>query len=129
MYRTLEFGSTFPNEWKFDANEAPVAPGAKELADAIARELSKYVKEVTPVSQHSYFGWAFDVNFAGWWFFNVLNPADARCYLTIHLPWCWLRGLTLQRPRQRFDEYCRSLEQALMAIPQVSEIVWQSSAK
>lgn len=125
MFRVVEFQSTFANEWRFDAHDNPIMPGARELADAIVRELGKRVNVITPVEQHSYYGWAFDVKFKGCRFVNVLNPADTVCYLTVRLCWHWLRAFLLQRPRRRFDEYCVILGEALAEIPQVSGVAWQ----
>jgi hypothetical protein len=129
MFRTLEFRSTFPSQWRFDASENPSEPGARELADAIAYQLAQRTMLIRPVELHSYYGWAFDVRFAGCRFVNVLTPAEERCYLTVQLCWYRLRALLLQRPRQRFDEYSVILGKALAAIPQVSEVVWQQSGR
>jgi hypothetical protein len=126
MLRAVEFRSGFANDWQFDADGNPVAPGARELADAIAGELEKHADVVVPVEQHSYYGWAFETRFAGCRFINVLNPGDKRCYFTVELCWCWVRALLLQRPRHRFDAYCAVLEKSLAAIPRVSDVVWES---
>jgi hypothetical protein len=83
------------------------------------------VNVITPVEQHSYYGWAFDVRFGGCRFVNVINPAGDVCYLTVKLCSYWLRALLLQRPQQRFDEYGAVLNEALLAIPQVSGVEWQ----
>jgi hypothetical protein len=39
MFRTVEFRSTFPDEWQFDASQNPISPGARDLALAIEQEL------------------------------------------------------------------------------------------
>ena len=125
MFRTVEFLSTFASEWQFDASGNPVAPGARELADAIANKLGKRMNVVLPVELHSYFGWAFEVAFGGCRFINVLNPGNENCYFTIKLCWYGLRTLLLQRLRRKFDEYCIILENVLAEIPPVSSVVWK----
>jgi hypothetical protein len=125
MYRTVQFESTFANEWRFDANEFPVAPGARDLAEAIVGELGKRVSGISAVEQHSFYGWAFEARYAGCRFINVVNPAEPVCYLTIHLCWYWLRAVLLQRPRRVYDEYCVVVSEALAAIPQVSGVRWE----
>jgi hypothetical protein len=125
MLRSVEFKSTFANDWQFTAGGDPIAPGARELADVIVRELSSRMRIVEPVEQHSYYGWAFAVEFAGCRFDNVINPGNQRCYLTVRLCWQWLRALLLQHPQQRFEEYCKVLSAVLGAIPQLSNVTWQ----
>jgi hypothetical protein len=126
MFRTVVFHHTFENEWRFDDHNTAVAPGARDLAEGVARELGKSVNVITPVEQHSYYGWAFEVKFAGCRFVNVLNPADEECYLTVQLCWYWLHAFLRRRPRPRFEAYCLILEQALVAIPQISGVVWEN---
>ncbi len=125
MFRTAEFRSTFANNWQFDENENPIAPGVRELADTIARELESRANVVSLIEQHSYYAWSFEAKFAGCRFVNVLNPGDEACYLTVQLCWYGARVLLLQRPRKRFDTYCSILEASLAAIQGVSDVVWQ----
>lgn len=125
MYRTAEFTSSFPNEWVFDANENPIAPGARELAEAFAIELRRRVESTMPIGQRDYYGWEFVARFDGCRFLNVLNPVDDTCYLTVQLLWQWLRALLLQRPHATFERYCQVVSDTLAAIPQVSAVQWQ----
>jgi hypothetical protein len=124
MIRTVKFKSSFVNEWRFDASGNPVAPGARELADRIASKIAERASVVRPIRQHSYYGWAFDVRYDNCRFINVLNPASDENYLSIKLGFYWLRWLLTRHSRQKLDEYCLVVKQALAAIPQISNVVW-----
>ena len=126
MYRTVEFQSVFTNEWQFDDAGNAVAPGARELAGAIVASLRSRVQSTTTVEQHSYYGWGFDVVFANRRFYNVVNPLDVECFLTVKFPWQWFWALLLCRPREAFDRYCQVLSDSLAEIPQVSEVKWKA---
>jgi hypothetical protein len=126
MYRTAEFNSTFSNEWVFDGDGNPLAPGARDLAEAIASNLRGRVSSVTAIEQHEYYGWGFAAIFDGSTFYNVLNPVDVDCYLTVSMNWYGLKSLLLRRPRASFDRYCAALRGALNDIPQVSVVKWQA---
>jgi hypothetical protein len=123
MYRTVVFISTFPNEWTFDENDNPLAPGARQLADTIAAKLLSQVVSVSEVHQHEYYGWEFDVLTENGTFVHVLNPGD-RCYLTISMRWHWLKAILLKQPRQVFERYCEFLTETLQFIPEISRIEW-----
>jgi hypothetical protein len=125
MHRTLELTSHFPNEWVFDENENPVAPGARELAEAIVSNLRARASSVTEVDQHEHYGWTFDVVFEGSTFSNVVNPVDEVDYLTVSMDGYRLKALLLERPRATFDRYCAVLHDALNAISEVSNLRWQ----
>jgi hypothetical protein len=124
MFRTVEFDSTFANEWVFDEHKSPVRPGSRALAEEIADRLRPLVSAVGPIHQHSYYGWTFDAELCGCSFNNVLNPADRTSYFTIELRWYWLRFLLIQRPRHAVDAYCDTLARALSEIPQITAIRW-----
>lgn len=126
MYCTVQFNSTFPNEWVFDANDNPAAPGARDLAEEIAAKLRGRASSVTAVDQHEYYGWGFEAVFEGSTFYNVLNPVDADCYLTVSMNWYALKALLLKRPRASFDRYRAVLSDVLNSISQVSGIQWQA---
>ncbi len=121
MHRTLQFRSSWPNEWVFDAHENPVSPGARGLVDALVTELRKHLRQVTEVSHHSFYGWGFTTEFDHSLFYQVLNPAD-EVYLTVEYRQFWLHWLLLRRPRKRFDEYLSLLMDSLKRIPGVSEV-------
>lgn len=124
MYRTVTFKSTFPNQWQFDHAGNAVAPGARELAEAIVASLRSRVESTTAIEQHSYFGWGFEVTFENRRFCNVVNPAGDEACLTVQFPWQWVWELLLRRPKKTFDRYCDVLADSLAAIPQVSAINW-----
>ena len=124
MYRTVTFDTTFPNEWEFDETNSPVAPGARELAEALVNVLRGRASSITPIEQHEYYGWRFDVVVAKSTFFNVLNPAD-RCYLTVSMRWYWLKSIFGRQPRLSFERYCNLITDALREIPEVSAIEWE----
>jgi hypothetical protein len=125
MYRTVEFKHTFPDEWVFDENENPIAPGARELANAVVSGLSARISNVSRVQQHSFYGWGFDVEFEGSTFYNVVNPADEKCYLTVQMLGYWLKWLLRKRPRDSFERYSTVLTEVLRDIPALSGINWQ----
>jgi hypothetical protein len=125
MYRTVVFNSTFPNEWKFDENENPSAPGARELAETIVAKLRPRVASVSEVEQHEYYGWGFTTTLQRGTFYNVLNPADD-CYLTVSMDWYALKAILRQRPRQPFERYCDALVDALREISEVSNVRWEA---
>ncbi len=121
MYRTLQFRSSWRNEWAFDRHENPVSPGARGLADALVTELRKQLRQVTEVSQHSFYGWGFTTEFDHSMFDHVLNPVD-QVYLTVEYRRFWLHWLLLRRPGKRFDEYFSLLTDSLKRIPGVSDV-------
>ena len=125
MYRTVEFKSTFPNEWAFDKKENPIAPGARALAEAIAAKLRERLSSVTSIKQHEYYGWGFEATCDGSTFYNVLNPAD-ECYLTVSMDWYGLKTMFFRRPRICFDRYCAILGESLRDIPDVSDVEWHA---
>jgi len=125
MYRSVNFKSEYPDEWGFDAQKNPIAPGSRELADKIFEILSKQVTATTPIRQHSFYGWAFGARFNDSTFYNVLNPAGGECYLTISSDRYWIRTLLLKRPKKCFENYCELVNEVLQQVPKVSEIVWQ----
>jgi hypothetical protein len=123
--RAVEFKSTFPNEWTFNESGSPVAPGARELAEVIVSGLRSRPSSITPVEQHEYYGWAFATVFDRSRFYNVLNPVDADCCLTVSMDWYILKSLLLMRPRDSFDQYCGIISETLQQIPEVSEVKWE----
>lgn len=126
MHRTSEFKSTFPDEWQFDERGNPILPGGRDIADAIVAWLRKTGAAVTHVQQYEYYGWGFETICNDSTFYNVVNSAGGRCYLTVTMDWYWLKWLLLTRPRRSLDEYCRRLNEGLSTIPQISEICWQN---
>ncbi|HJY77138.1 MAG TPA: hypothetical protein VKE95_10925 [Burkholderiales bacterium] len=125
MYRTVEFKSTFTNDWHFDANGNALAPGARKLAETIVARLQPRLDATTDIEQHSYYGWAFRATYSGHFFYNVLNPASDLCFLTVQCPWQWFRTLLLRRPPNRLERYCNVVSDALSEIPEVSGVSWQ----
>src|SRR5690242_3760548 len=119
MYRTVQFVSSYPNEWSFNDKGDPLAPGARDLAEAIVTELRGHLPLVTMVEQHEYYGWGFHATCEGSRFYNVLNPAD-QCYLTVTMRAYYTKALLLRRPRRTFDRYCAILTSALQELPKVS---------
>jgi hypothetical protein len=124
VFRTVEFNSGFVNESQFDARGNQIAPGSRQCAEAIVLALRPLVQSVSPVLQHSSYGWSFAVRHESFHFFNVLNPAGA-CYLTIQLEWQWLWALLGFRPREHFERYCDLVTTTLESIPELSTISWQ----
>lgn len=125
MLRSVTFLSKFPNEWTFNENETPTAPGARELAETIVAKLRQRVVSVSEVDQHEYYGWGFWATTDRGTFYNVLNPAADECYLTLSMEWYAWKFLLFQRPRQTFDHYCEILTEALREIAEVSAIEWE----
>ncbi len=64
------------------------------------------------------------MRFGGRRFYNVLNPVDDQCYLTIEFSLQWFWALMGCRPQNTFDSYCHALTEALAEIPQMSSITW-----
>lgn len=124
MYRTVEFCSTFPNEWRSDEEGTPIGPGARELADAIVSVLVDPVRVTSAVEQHKDYGWGWTTEFEGVRFDNVLNPVAEDCYLTVHPHGYLLRWVTGRGPRANLDRYSSRLTEALAKVPQVSRVKW-----
>lgn len=124
MYRTVEFDSTFPNEWRADEDGNTLGPGARELAEAIVHEIGPSMRVCLALEQHKDYGWRWDVEFEGVRFVNVLNPVDKDCYLTVELGWYPVRWLLGQKPGKRLQRYCAQLTEALGHVPQVSNVRW-----
>ncbi len=128
MYRTIVFTSTFPDKWTFDENENPTAPGARELANAIAAKLRCHVQSVSPVQQHEYYGWGFGATTDDSTFYNVLNPGD-ECYLTVSMNWYALKAILFRHPSNKFAHYCGLIAEVLREIPEISEVRWQANGR
>jgi hypothetical protein len=124
MDRTVEFKSALPDEWQFAEDGNPVAPGSRGLADEIVAELSEKVSEITPVEQHSYYGWGFETRFEGCRFYHVLNPVAGDCYLTVQCVGYWRRRILFLRPQETFNRYCDVLDHALNNVRGVSDVRW-----
>src|SRR5688500_776577 len=97
MYRTVAFKFTSPDEWTFDQNNSPTAPGARDLAEAIVANLRPHVTTVSEIEQHEFYGWRFQATLDHSTFCNVLNPVE-ECYLTVSMNWYELKWLLLKRP-------------------------------
>lgn len=126
MYRTLEFRSALRNEWQFGERGNPTAPGSRELVDRLIRELGRRIPILTPVEQHSYYGWAFTTRLDRCTFQNVLNPGIDTCFLAISIELYWLSVLLRRRPKRALDRYVRILDEALRQIEVVSDLRWHS---
>jgi hypothetical protein len=124
MHRTLVFDSSWKNEWKFNSDDNPIAPGAKELAQEIVKVLKRKVSGISDVSQHSHYGWGFSTEFDDVSFYQVLNPVDA-VYLTVKMESYFLKVLLLQRPKASFERYCVFLEEALGEVQGISNLRWE----
>lgn len=125
MYRTVVFKSAYPDEWKFDEKGNPLAPGARELADNFVGTLANHVSSVSPVEQHSYYGWRFVAKHNGCTFHNVMNPVGDECYMTLSMSWYWLKAVLGRKPWMAFDRYCGVLDQVLHSLTKVSNPVWE----
>ncbi len=126
MYRTVTFKHECPGEWHTSAEGGEeVAPESRQLPEEVARFVEPSVSFIGPVVQHSYYGWAFEVKVGECIFFTVFNIIPDECYLTVSLSWYFLKRLLRKRPMEAFESYCGILEDALRAIPSVSDISWQ----
>ena len=123
MYRTLQFRSGWPCEWVFDAHENPVAPGARDLAEAIVQELKQDLPNTTEVSQHSYYGWSYETEYEGATFHQVINPTD-EVFLTVRYQGYWWHWLLLRGPHGRLERYCGLLAAAVRRVPGLSDLHW-----
>jgi hypothetical protein len=124
QYRVVEFIYAGPNEWKFDGNGDPVAPGARDLAESLRRQLTERQVSASQIEQHGFYGWGFNTQFKRHAYYNVLNPADRECYLSISMNWFLLQAMLLRSPHAHFDCYCETVELALQSLPMVSGIAW-----
>ena len=92
MLRTAHFKTSAPEEWTFDANQNPEVPGGQALAQKLRAGIEPVARTVSAVSQHSYYGWRFELAFDDVGIECVLNAAGEECYLTIGLDQSSLRG-------------------------------------
>jgi hypothetical protein len=67
----------------------------------------------------------FGAKWEGCSFYNVLNPGDDECHLTVSMRGYTLKVLLLKQPRVWFDRYSALLTEALREIPEVSQIKWK----
>ena len=125
MYRTVEFKSVFPDYTRFDDSGEPIVPGGRALTDAIVSRLCDVVISVSDVDQHEYYGWGFAASNVGGGFYNVVNPAGEKCYLTVSMDWYFLKLLLFRRPKNTFEAYCWVLTDVLRSIHEISNISWQ----
>ncbi|MDP6442748.1 MAG: hypothetical protein QGG36_04400 [Pirellulaceae bacterium] len=124
MHRTVQFKSTWVNEPVFDENDNQEAPGARDLAEAIAAVVADHVSAVTRVENHSYYGWSFDSSYDGATFEHVLNPVDDEGYLTVRYVGFLVDRIRFRKPGKRFDKYCELLRTVLPLVEKTSDFEW-----
>ena len=129
MQRTVEFRSAFPNQWQFDEEGTPTAPGARELAEAILAALHQRGVTAGPIEQHSNYGWEFETRFQDLTFHNVVTPMEGEAAMVVETKGDLLNALMLRKPGRKFEGYCAVVGVALAQIPQVSDVQWEEKAK
>jgi hypothetical protein len=125
MYRTVHFTTSRADDAKFDEAGEPIGVGHRALAEHLREAISKGVTATTPVEQHSYYGWRFDVTFERCSFETVLNPIHPDCHLTITLPGVLLWRLLQRRPHEAFTHYCALVEAVLKRMTDLRQIAWE----
>jgi hypothetical protein len=120
MYRCIAYTSTFPAPW----GDGFVLPEARTGTDAIAEALRRRGHVVSAVEAHKSYGFAFDVQFEGCLFRNVVNPIQEECYLTSSMSGYLLKKLTFRGPRKTFDRYCGEISAAFATLPEISGAKW-----
>jgi hypothetical protein len=58
----VTFDADFPDDAQWDEQDNPVLPGGRLVAEAIREKLQIAGVSCSAVSQHSFYGWAFDAN-------------------------------------------------------------------
>ena len=121
---TVRFSSAFPNQWLFDDEGNPSAPGARELADAIVAALRKQpgVTELTPVAQHENYGWIFSARYEDCTIRHFVNPIEQEAEVTLEVEGYLRKKLLLQRPGRTLLRYQQLLASTLNQIPQISDV-------
>ena len=124
MHRTAHFKTSAPEEWTFDANENPDVPGGQVLAQKLRTGVEHAARAVSSVSQHSYYGWRFDVAFEDVEILCVLNAAAEECYFTIEVASILPSWLLSRRRRRAFVE-CEGLFDAVLhGLPEITDVTW-----
>ena len=129
MQRTVEFRSAFANQWQFDEEGTPTAPGARELAEAIVAALQQRGVTTGSIHQHSNHGWGFETRFEELTFHNLVSPMEGEAAMVIETRSDLLNALMLRRPGRKFEGYCGVVGEALAQIPQVSDVQWEEKVK
>jgi hypothetical protein len=124
MLRTAHFQTAEPEEWTFDANDSPTVPGGEVLAGKLRAGAERAAQAVGAISQHSYYGWRFELAFENVTLDCVLNAAGEECYLTIanvSILSSWLRP----RRTRRALAACEGMFDALLRrLPEISSLTW-----
>lgn len=101
VYRPVHFLYSGLAEAELDEAGEVVRPGGRALAAALVKALADEGVGVGEADQHSYYGWGFESELEGRYFYNVLNALEGEVYLTVSLGWFWLRKLFTTAPRSR----------------------------
>jgi hypothetical protein len=124
MHRTAHFETAQPEEWTFDAKQNPTVPGGEALAAKLRAGAERAALAVTDVSQHSYYGWRFEISCQGVTFECVLNAAREECYLTIATASILLSWFRPRRTRRALAACEGMFDASLRQLPEISSLTW-----
>jgi hypothetical protein len=124
MHRTAHFKTSAPEEWTLDANENPSVPGGQLLAQKLRAGVEPAAPTVSAVSQHSYYGWRFELAFDGVGIECVLNAAGEECYLTIGLVSILPAWLLPRRHRSALATCEGVFDGLLRQLPAPTDLTW-----
>ena len=118
----VSFECQSSDEGEFDDKGNAIRPPGKEIAEYLKSALGVEGFGVTPVSQHSFYGWAFEAR---------LDKSVVWCLLQFPGPWLVLtkgRGGILSRLFSRNSEahsrVCRAIHKSLTHNPLVASVRW-----
>ena len=124
MHRTAQFETAQPEEWTFDANQNPIVPGGEGLARKLRAGAERAAMTVTTLSQHSYYGWRFEVSCEGITFECVLNAVSEECALTISTASILSSLLRPRRTRRALAACERMFDALLRQLQEISSLTW-----
>ena len=124
MHRTAHFKTSAPEEWTFDANQNPDVPGGEALARKLCAGVERAAQTVSAVSQHSYYGWRFELAIENVAMECVLNAAGEECHLTIGLVSILPAWLLPRRHRSALASCEGVFDGLLRQLPEITDLTW-----
>lgn len=123
----VTFDAEFPDDAQWDEQGNALVPGGREIAEAIKSKLQDRAVSCSDVSQHSFYGWAFDATYENSRVWCLLQAGDA-----------WLVLLEEQKSLMRrlfgasnttaFDSLQAKIHDILTGDKRFSNVLWYTKS-
>ena len=108
----MTFEASFSNDAEWDDQGRPIVPPGRSIAQTIAEELSSRGASVSRPTQHSFYGWAFDITFEG-----------CEAWSLLQFPGPWLLLIEEKRDRSQRPVGSRSSVPMSRLLREVDEVL------